>query len=191
MCETLRKKGTSGVHPPRQNNNAYSEEKIRKAGQEGEKQVGYALKWLDKKRFKVFNNVKLSDGGEPQEFDSIVVGDRAIFNIETKNYIGDLTIDIEGNWYRIVNSQKIGTENPVFQIQRHHKVLDNILEGKLPIVDLVIWANVESIIEGALNSPVKIIKVDQLTYFIENYKEGRELSKEERDLAVNKIKKLN
>lgn len=194
LCELLTKKGTNGVYPPRQNYQQHSEEKIKQAGEEGEKQVAYALKWLDKKRFKVFNNLRLSDGGESQEFDSIVVGDKAIFNIETKNYIGDLTIDEEGNWYRIVNGNKTGTENPVFQVRRHHAVLDNVLEGRLPIVDLVVWANVESIIEGAANSPVKVIKVDQLTYFIENFDEGTSLSNEDINFAVKKIqtrRKLN
>ena len=188
LCEVLKKKGTSGVYPPRQNHNQVKEEKIRQAGEDGEKQVAYALKWLDKKRFKVFGNLRLSDGGEPQEFDNIVVGDKAIFNIETKNYVGDLTIDEEGNWYRIVNGRKTGTENPIFQVKRHNTVLDNILESKLPIVDLVVWANVESVIEGASNSPVKVIKVDQLTYFIENFNEGKDLLKEEIDFAVKKIR---
>ena len=162
LCEVLQKKGVSGVHHPKQYHYQQSEEKIRQAGQEGEKQVAYALKWLDKNRFKVFNNIKLSDGGEPQEFDSIVIGDQAAFNIETKNYIGDLTIDEEGNWYRIVNGNKFGTENPIFQVKRHHKVLHNILEGKLPIVDLIVWTNIESVIEGVQYSPVKVIKIDQL-----------------------------
>lgn len=58
----------------------------------------------------------------------------------------------------------------------------------MPIVDLVVWANVESVIEGASNSPVKVIKVDQLTYFIENFNEGKDLLKEEIDFAVKKIR---
>lgn len=189
LCEVLKKKGTSGIHPPRQYNYQDKEERIRQAGREGEKQVAYALKWLDKKRFKVFNNIKLSAGGESQEFDSIVVGDRAVFNIETKNYIGNLTIDQDGNWYRIVNGHKTGTENPIFQVKRHHKVLDDLLEGRLPIVDLLVWTNIESVIEGAHNSSVKIIKVDQLTYFIESYNKGSSISKKEIDFAVARIRR--
>lgn len=185
LCEVLQKKGVSGVHPPKQR--LQSEEKIKQAGQEGEKKVAYALKWLDRGRFKVFSNIKLSDGGEPQEFDSIVIGDKAVFNIEIKNYIGDLTIDPQGNWYRVVNGHKSGMENPVFQVKRHHKVLHNILDGRIPIVDLIVWANIESVIEGAQHSLIKVIKVDQLTYFIENYREGRNLSKEETAFAAGRI----
>jgi len=187
ICEVLQKKGVNGVHPPRPHHPLLNEERIRQAGEEGEKKVAYALKWLDRNRFKVFSNIRLSDGGETQEFDSIVIGDKAIFNIEIKNYTGNLTIDQEGNWYRVVNGHKTGMENPIFQVNRHHKVLQNILEGRIPIVDLVVWANVESVIEGAQYSPVKVIKVDQLTYFIESYNGGRSLSKEETVFAASRI----
>ncbi|HOK42242.1 MAG TPA: nuclease-related domain-containing protein [Thermoclostridium caenicola] len=187
LCEVLQKKGVNGVHPPRQPHYLQNEEKIKQAGQEGEKKVAYALKWLDRNRFKVFANIRLSDSGEAQEFDSIVIGDKAVFNIEIKNYTGNLTIDQEGNWYRVVNGHKTGMENPVFQVKRHHKVLNNILEGKIPIVDLIVWANIESVIEGAQYSLVKVIKVDQLTHFIENYDEGRSLSKEETAFAISRI----
>lgn len=163
------------------------EEKIRQAGEKGEKDVAYALEWLDKNRFKVFRNLRLTDGGESQEFDSIVVGDKAVFNIETKNYIGDLTIDEEGNWYRIVNDRKSGMESPVFQVKRHNKVLNNILESKVPIVDLLVWANVSSVIEGVRNSSIKVIKVDQLMNYIDNFDGGRNLSEEERLFAIEEI----
>lgn len=186
LCEVLQKKGVNGVHPPRQHY-LQNEEKIKQAGQEGEKKVACALKWLDRNRFKVFSNIKLSDGGETQEFDCIVIGDKAVFNIEIKNYAGNLTIDQEGNWYRVVNGHKSGMENPIFQVKRHHKVLNNILESRIPIVDLIVWANIESVIEGTQYSLAKVIKVDQLTYFIEHFNEGRSLSKDETAFAVSKI----
>ena len=192
LFEALRVKGTKGIYPPRKSvniSNEEKEEKIRQAGEEGERQVAYALKWLDKNKFKVFNNIRLSNGGESQEFDNIVVGDKAVFNIETKNYIGDLTIDQEGNWYRIVNGNKSGTENPVFQVKRHNKVLNNVLESKIPIVDLIVWTNVESVIEGAQYSPVKVLKVDQLTYFIESFNEGKDLAREEISFAIGVVEK--
>jgi hypothetical protein len=142
------------------------EVKIRQAGEKGEKDVAYALEWLDKNRFQSFKNIRLSHGGESQEFDNIVVGDKAVFNIETKNYIGDLTIDEDGNWYRIVNGHKSGMESPVFQVKRHNKILNNILGSKVTIVDLIVWANVSSVIEGIKNFPVKVIKADQLNHKI-------------------------
>jgi len=59
----------------------------------------------------------------------------------------------------------------------------------LPIVNLIVWANVDSVIEGVQNSLVKVIKVDQLTYFIDNYKEGQKLSEEDRIFAIRAIEK--
>ena len=151
------------------------------------KTINLCIKVVRQNKFKVFNNIKLSDGGEAQEFDSIVIGDKAVFNIETKNYIGDLVIDEQGNWYRLVNGHKFGTENPIFQVKRHNRVLNNILGGGVPIVDLVVWSNLESIIEGAHYSPVKVIKLDQLTYFIESFNEGRNLTREEINLIIKRI----
>lgn len=191
LFEILRLKGTNGVYPPRKPEHLYRAEQERKrqeAGEKGEEDVAYALKWLNKNKYKIFNNIKLSAGGEPQEFDTIVVGDKAIFNIETKNFIGNLEIDEEGNWYRINGDEVIGTENVNFQVRRHHKVLDQVLENRLPIVDLIVWTNIKSIIRGAQNSSAKILKVDQLEEFIEEYNPGSTLSQEEIKFAIESIK---
>ena len=117
-----------------------------------------------------------------------MVGDKAIFNIETKNFIGNLEIDEEGNWYRINGDEVLGTENVNFQVRRHHKVLDQVLENRLPIVDLIVWTNIKSIIRGAQNSSAKILKVDQLEEFIEEYNPGSTLSQEEIKFAIESIK---
>ena len=158
LCELLQKKGVSGIYYTKRFSKEEQEERIRQAGEKGEKDVAHALEWLDKNRFKVFTDVRLPYAGKSQQFDTIIVGDKALFNIETKNFIGNLTIDEEGNWYRTVGGSKIGTENVNFQVRRHNKVLNNILEGELPIVDLIVWSNVESIIEGAQYSSTRIIK---------------------------------
>lgn len=183
LYETLKLKGTRGIYYPQKQLNLTPEqveEKKRHAGEAGEKQVAYALQWLDGERFKVYHNVKLRSGPDTQEFDAIVVGDNAVFNIEVKNYVGNLTIDDDGNWYRVVGGRMTGTENPLFQVKRHHKVLQSVIKIEVPIVDLIVWANVESVIEGAHNSPVKVLKSDRLTYFIENYDEGLEITRDER-----------
>lgn len=190
LFEALRVKGTRGIYHPRNLKHTPGvdkEERIKQAGEEGERQVEHDLKWLDEDKYKIFNNIRLSDGRMSQEFDTIVVGSRAVFNIETKNYIGDLTIDKGGNWYRTINGTKSGTESPVFQVQRHNKILNKVLESKIPIVDLIVWTNVESVIEGVQYSPVKIIKVDQLTYFIESFNQGRALTSSERDFTIRAI----
>lgn len=191
LYEALNVKGTRGiVYPkkPKGYHNEEVEEKIRKAGQEGERQVGHALDWLDSSRFKVFNDIRLPFGNKSQQFDTIIVGDNGVFNIETKNFIGDLYIDEEGNWYRSVRDKKTGTENVNFQVRRHNKVLRNLLEDKISIIDLIVWTNVESVLEGLEYSPTKVIKIDQLVDYVEKYKTDEDLSEEDVKLATYKIK---
>lgn len=190
LFETLKMIGTRGIPYPRQSNqviNQNREERIKEAGEEGERQVAHALDWLDKSRFKVYSDIRLPYQGRSQQFDTVIVGDKAVFNIETKNLSGDLTIDQEGNWYRVNGETKTGTDNVNFQVKRHNKVLSGVLEDKVPIVDLIVWANIASVLEGTENSPTKIIKVDQLVDYIEEYNEGRSLSPEEISLAKRLI----
>ncbi len=191
LYEALNVKGTRGIASPRKpkrNYNENVEEKIRQAGEEGEKQVGHALDWLDSNRFKIFSDIRLPFGGKSQQFDTIIVGDNGAFNIETKNFVGDFLIDEEGNWYRIIGDKKNGTENVNFQVRRHNKVLSNLLEDRIPIIDLIVWTNVESILEGLEYSTTKIIKIDQLVDYVEEYKSDEKLSEEDVKLATDKIK---
>lgn len=190
LYEALNVKGTRGIVYPRKSKGHYNEnveEKIRQAGEEGERQVEHALDWLDSSRFKVFSDIRLPFGGKSQQFDTIIVGDNGVFNIETKNFVGDLYIDEEGNWYRIIGDKKSGTENVNFQVIRHNKVLGNLLEDRIPIIDLIVWTNVESILEGIEYSPTRIIKTDQLVGFIEGYDQEKKLSEKEINFAIEAI----
>jgi hypothetical protein len=144
-------------------------------GKRGEKDIAYILNWLDKDKFKVFNDVKLkcnteNTPKESQQFDHIVISSNGIFNIETKNYNGDIEIKQDGSWTRIINGEKRGWESPLFQIQRHRKVLENIIGNNYLIIDIVAIANTHSNVTGQENAPYHIVKADMLQYFIEQYK---------------------
>ena len=76
FCE----KGDNGVHPPRQYHYKSKEEELMQA-KKG-KTINLCIKWLDKNKFKVFNNI--NSRMEAQEFDSIVIGDKAVFNVKLK-----------------------------------------------------------------------------------------------------------
>lgn len=191
LYEQLRLKGTKGIFYPKNPKGYYNEdieEKIRQAGEEGEKQVGHALDWLDSNRFKVFSDIRLPFKDKSQQFDTIIVGDNGVFNIETKNFVGDLSIDEEGNWYRNVGDKKTGTKNVNFQVRRHNKVLSNLLECRIPIIDLIVWTNVESVLEGLEYSQTKIIKIDQLVTYVEEYKSDEKLLEEDIEFATDTIK---
>lgn len=161
------------------NSKVEDEEAARKAGQEGEKAVSYALDWLNKNKYFVFNNIDLKCNGISQQFDHLVIGINGIFNIETKAYSGKIIIDKYGNWAREKTGKVEPLENPLFQIQRHHKTIEGIIGESHPIIDTLVLANKNVLIEGIEKSPLNIVKADTLQYFIENYKSGAEIPHEE------------
>lgn len=142
---------------------------IARAGEVGERQVRYALEWLPKDKYIVINSVFLEKGGIIQEYDHLVIGHKGIFSIETKNYSGKITIDTYGNWSRERNNIQQGVENPLAQVERHNKLLKNIIVDKYPIIDIVVIANKDTIVNGMENSPFHVLRHDNITNFIENY----------------------
>lgn len=172
----------------------------RKNGTIGEKEVEYALKWLDKdylvvdknsigkygEKTIVLNNPTFVD--EPQEYDHIIIGKQGVFLIETKNYAGKLIVDSQGNWIRI---RKDGTEegerNPLQQIRRHEKILKSILPQDVPIISIICMAHPKMIIEGSENCIIPIVKSDLLVEFIESYNSSSELSMENMQKCLQTI----
>lgn len=159
-------------------------------GESGEKEVEYALKWLDrdyivmsgKSDYKghkgkiLLYNAQFID--EKQEFDHIVIGKQGVILIETKNYAGKIEIDQNGNWIRTKKGGiKVGERNPIQQIRRHEKLVKSIVD--VPVMSVICLANSQVIIEGIQNSKVPIIKSDLLVEYIESYRNGEDLSKDE------------
>jgi hypothetical protein len=54
----------------------------------GEKSVAFLLSGLDKRKYKLINNIMLSVGNKTTQIDHIIVSNYGIFVIETKNYKG-------------------------------------------------------------------------------------------------------
>lgn len=161
----------------------------------GEKEVNYALKWLDKSYIKVSNpnnekaislyNPEFID--EPQEYDHIIVGKQGVFNIETKNFAGKLIVDVNGNWIRVRDNQMEGERNPIQQVRRHEKLLRSIIGSDIPIINIICMAHPKLIIEGVENCSVPIIKSDLLVEFIETYKSDINISEDEIKKCVTQI----
>ena len=154
----------------------------KESGYKGEKKVEYALKWLDqsfeciKRESKdrlgnaciYLSNPEFID--EKQEYDHLLVSNKGIFNIETKNYAGKLVIDQNGNWIRKKSDVvEEGIRNPLQQIRQHEKMLLSFIPSKCKIISIICIANDTAIIEGIENSCIPIVKSDMLVEFIENY----------------------
>lgn len=159
-------------------NEKYAQDK--QSGNKGEQKVDYALKWLDKSYIQIekksndkvgnrcifIKNEELID--EQQEYDHLIVSNKGVFNIETKNYTGKLVVDQYGNWIRKKDNGEEGLKNPLQQIRQHEKILMSFLPENCKVISIICIANDKAIIEGSENCPIPIIKSDMLVEFIEN-----------------------
>lgn len=152
-------------------------------GKVGEDAVDYVLKWLPdmycviekdcvgkySDNIILLENPSFSD--ETQEFDHLVIGPQGIFNIETKNYSGKLSIDKAGNWLRLKKGETewIAEENPAQQVFRHRVLLQSIVGYQVPVIDVICLSHPSILIAGQENSRVPVIKKDLLADFIVNY----------------------
>lgn len=160
-------------------NEKYTQDK--ESGDRGEQKVEYALKWLDQSyvRIERKSNDRVGDSciyilnpeyvDEKQEYDHLVVSNKGIFVVETKNYTGKLIIDQYGNWIRKKNEKEEGVKNPLQQIRQHEKVLKSFLPQECDVISIICIANDKAIIEGSENCPIPIVKSDMLVEFIENW----------------------
>lgn len=174
------------------------EEMIKESGEEGEANVRYHLKWLD--GYKVLNNVRLPNPLEPQEFDHIVIGKNGVFHLETKNHGGKygakIVINKDGDWTIIQNGYSKGMKNPLFQVRRHERVIREFLDKEfpqinIPIKEIVVLSNENTILEGQENSPITVLKFERLNDFIVNYKSDTAIDEKTIDLIFNKLIKYS
>lgn len=173
----------------------YFQEKM--GGNKGEQKVEYALKWLDPSFIKIkkksidrvgdkcihIYNPAFMD--EKQEYDHLIVSNKGIFNIETKNYTGKLIIDKYGNWIRKKKDLEEGVKNPIQQIRQHEKMLCSFLGKDCNIISIICIANDKTIIEGIENCVIPIVKSDMLVEFIEKWDSlNTEMSDEQKEKCV-------
>lgn len=117
---------------------------VLQAGESGEDRVIYQLEWLLKKndnfvmvkgdckgRYKNGCIVIKSSRFGSQEFDHILISDRGVFVIETKNYSGSIMINEYCDWLRAKNEGEYeGMDNPATQVGRHVDVLEDVLKNE-------------------------------------------------------------
>lgn len=148
--------------------------KILNAGVEGESRVKEVLKGLDKKRYKVLHGFYLKGTTMTQEIDSLVISNKCIFNIECKNFGGKITIDKNGIWHRVKYDKEEILKSPIEQVNRHHKVLEEVVGKNIKIVDIIVISNERTTIHGEENISIPVIKHDELLGFISKYNNTNE-----------------
>lgn len=159
--------------------NESSEEKARESGMKGERNVQYALQWLDKGqgKYKVLHNLRIPSSIDPQEIDSLVIGPNGIIHIETKNYGGEsggrIRIDQSGTWhlekygYNAYGPNNDIIDNPKMQLNRHDIVVNEFLQKNFPenhfnVWGLVVLSNKKTELFGKENAGYPVIKLDDL-----------------------------
>lgn len=138
-------------------------------GKSGELVVKTVLNKLDKKEYKILNDIKI----EKYQIDHIVVSKYGIFVIETKNWSGKIYgRGWDSKWEQYVDG--IGTpisspKNPKYQNKAHIYILEKFLNEyeNLPFISIIATA-------GELQRKIfkdPCIKISELIQVIHSYKE--------------------
>ena len=86
----------------------------------GEKQVSKRLRKLNKRKYKVLNNVLLKTANGSTQIDHVVISIYGIFVIETKNYKGLIFgSENDENWTQVIYKNKGKFRNPIKQNYGH------------------------------------------------------------------------
>jgi hypothetical protein len=171
----------------------------KQSGENGEREVQYNLKWLPSDTYRILHNVRIPHYIEPQEFDHIVIGPNAIFHLETKNYGGEeggnIVINKDGDWCLNQFGNSYGLENPLQQVNRHSRVLNDFIvkefaDIRVPIQEIVVVSNKKTTLEGAENTPLKVLKVERLNNYIENYNKEVRMDNKNIELLYKELSKF-
>ncbi|MCB2294325.1 NERD domain-containing protein [Clostridium algoriphilum] len=94
----------------------------------GEKSVAFFLSGLDKRKYKLINNIMLLVGNKTTQIDHVIVSNYGIFVIETKNYKGwILGNEFDDNWKQVIYKHKEKLQNPIKQNYGHIQALKEVL----------------------------------------------------------------
>jgi len=96
-------------------------------GAKGEFSVALRLRRLNKKEYKVYNNIYLKIGGITTQIDHLVISVYGIFVIETKNYKGWIFGNESSRyWTQILYNEKNKIYNPIKQNWSHINFLKRL-----------------------------------------------------------------
>ena len=136
----------------------------------GEKAVALLLATLDKKKYRIINNLIIKAEGESTQIDHVAISNYGIFVIETKNYKGWITGNESGNyWKQKLYKENYNFPNPIKQNKYHMKLLKSTLKlfSEVPYHPIVSFAS-EADIRVETNEDV--VYEEFLLRTIRNYK---------------------
>jgi hypothetical protein len=156
----------------------------------GESKVALRLKLLNKKEFKVINDVLLKSGDRSSQIDHIVVSIYGIFVIETKNYGGWIHGHENSEyWVQTYYKNKTRFKNPVIQNKGHIITLKKVLQEYKHVVyyPIVVFSGKAKL--KNVHSEVPVIYSRQLLKTIKNTTGTKNLTIEEVNEITEKLNK--
>lgn len=171
-----------------------------KMGISGEKKIEETLAAY-RNRYGVISNLVLINAGQSTEIDTIVISNKAVFVLETKNrgdgsYNRQLKITKDGLWKVKTKHDWEIWDSPVEQNIRHKIVLEERLKELLDveeldfeIVPIIVFANDDIQIENETNNIV--IRKSELVNYIEMYKGSSKITKDQKSKLINLLNEHN
>lgn len=156
----------------------------------GEKQVSKRLRKLNKRKYKVLNNVLLKTANGSTQIDHVVISIYGVFVIETKNYKGIIKgNEYDENWSQILINKNENLRNPIKQNNGHIKAIKDLIPE-------IRYKKIKSIILFSKRARLNVNAVTDVTYInkvnkiIKSYK-TKEYTIEEVERIFKKLEELN
>lgn len=149
---------------------------LHKIGLEGEMRVMHELKYSFIPMH-IFHNVRLEEDGLSAQIDVMVITNRVIYFIETKNLYGDIEVNSNDEFIRHFKNSygkyygKEAMYNPNSQLKKHRNVFSELTKKHnahsmlVPKISLIVLANNKSIINTKKASEMyqwRVFKLDKL-----------------------------
>lgn len=159
-------------------------------GYVGEKLVAKKLSKLNKRKYKIINNLLLKTLKGTAQIDHIVISQYGIFVIETKNYKGIITgNEYDDNWNQILFNNKEVLRNPIKQNNGHIKALKDVIPAlRYKKINSIILFTKRSNLK--VNTETTVIYYNKVNKVIKRSRK-KEFTKEEVDYIYKKLNELN
>lgn len=139
----------------------------------GEYKVSNVLSRLNKRRYFIYNDVKILINGSSSQIDHVVISKYGVFVIETKNYKGIIKgSERSKEWIQILNKEERPFYNPILQNQGHIYALQFLFKGfsDLPFYSIIVFTDKA---ELKTKTTTEVIHPNQLVSLIKKFKSDK------------------
>jgi len=158
------------------------------AGKKGERNVAHNLKFLDKNKFIVYNDITVynEDYKLSQQIDHLVIGPGGVISIETKSLKGEIIVRDNEMWEQYKNNVMNEITNPTQQVMRHEYILKCILPQGIPITSIIAMGYYQTKVKNEELCAYPIVNANAILPFIDEHSSKAVLT-EKQIHHVNKI----